>query len=219
MSEIVRNFASEIKEQQALTISRVNYLILKLKTFLTMATTTIKMTREQFIEYISNNSAKGRLVSVEMDTIPTMNKGRGANRNPYLGRVRKISNAVYRFNSDYERTINARLKREGKEPNFVAEAIKGRVWLVPNQLETNDKGEVYLRLYQHANGVRKVRYIIDGRDATNEEITDLKRWLVKPTKSAKQIAHGLSNTYEVRSPKVANIVTIRMNKTEIILTD
>ena len=50
----------------------------------------IQITREQFVNYVINNcTSKGRLVSVTLNTEPKMNKGRGANLNPYYGRVNK----------------------------------------------------------------------------------------------------------------------------------
>ena len=182
--------------------------------------TLVKMTREQFIDYVSNYSDKGRLVSVVLDTEPKMNKGRGANTNPFYGRVRKVSSASYRFNSDYEKTINNRLKKEGKEPNFVADAMSGRVWLAKNKLECHENGTIYLRLYQNKNGWRKTTYFIDGIEATQEEVAEIKKWLVKSTNHPKkQMEHGLTNFYNVRSPKVENIVEITLNKCKITFVD
>ena len=180
----------------------------------------IQITREQFVNYVINNcTSKGRLVSVTLNTEPKMNKGRGANLNPYYGRVNKVSTASYRFNSDYEQTINNRLKKEGKEANFVAEPMSGRVWLDINKLECHENGTIYLRLYQNKNACRKSIYYIDGREATPNEIAEIKKWLTKQTHPQKQIRHGLTNLYEVRSPKIDNIVSITMNKTKFVLTD
>ena len=181
---------------------------------------TIKITREQFVNYVINNCTdKGRLVSVTICTMPKMNKGRGANKNPYYGKVFKISIASYRFNSDYEQTINNRLKKEGKEPNFVADAMSGRVWLAKNKIEIHENGTKYLRLYQNKNACRKSIYYIDGEEATPTEVAEIKKWLTKQSQSQKQIRHGLTNLYEVRSPKIDNIVSITMNKTKFVLTD
>ena len=181
---------------------------------------TIKITREQFVNYVINNCTnKGRLVSVTLNTEPKMNKGRGANKNPFIGRVNKVSTASYRFNSDYEQTINNRLIKEGKEPNFKAEPMSGRVWLDVNKIEVHENGTKYLRLYQNKNACRKSIYYIDGREATPNEIAEIKMWLTKQSQPQKQIRYGLSNLYEVRSPKIENIVCITMNKTKFILTD
>lgn len=183
---------------------------------------TIKITREQFVEVISNYKKGGQWVCVSMDTIPTMNKGRGSNLNPYIGRVRKLSIAQYKFNADYERGCQNRQKRMGLEPSFKAEAMKGKVWLVPNKVEQSVDGLTnYMRLYVTPNCKVKVRYMVDNREATAEEIAEIKSWTPKKSYSKKQFEAGIpeDEQLEVRSPKIESIVYVTMGHTRYILED
>lgn len=181
---------------------------------------TITMNHAELVEYLSNYKAKGRFVSVEMLTIPTMNKGRGANTNPLLGRVEKRSICRFKFNADYERAIRNKQERLGVTPDFKTEPMKGKGWLVNNKVEkslTDDT--LYMRLYIVPQQKINVTYYVDGREATKEEIETIKQWLPKTSKSVKQLEHGipLDEQLEIRSPKFDSLVKLRMDRKEITI--
>lgn len=181
----------------------------------------VSMTHEELIDYLSNYNAKGRFISVEMITEPKMNKGRGANTNPLLGRVEKKSVCRYKFNADYEKAIRNKQARLGITPDFNSEPMKGKSWLVYNKIEKSlvDENTLYMRLYIVPQQKVDVTYYVDGRRATAEEIDIIKQWTPKSTKSVKQLEHGIpiDEQLEIRSPKIENLIKIRMDRKEITI--
>lgn len=185
---------------------------------------TIVLTHSQFATLLSNTNVGGQFVNVVMNTEPEMNKGRGANRNPFLGRVRKISVANYRFNADYERICRAKQIRNGEEPTFKAEPISGRHWAndttLRNKVEQSNKDNtLYMRLYVAPNDGYKSVYLLDGKMATPKEVEQIKAWFPKKSHSAKQLEAGIpiEEQLEVRSPKFSSLYRVKMGKTKYII--
>ena len=180
----------------------------------------VSMTHEQLVEYLSNYNAKGRFVSVELLTEPKMNKGRGANTNPLLGRVEKKSVCRYKFNADYEKALRNKQARLGLPQDFVSEPMKGKNWLFKNKVEKSlNDDTLYMRLYLVPEQKVNVTYYVDGRTATAEEVEVIKQWTPKSSKSFKQLEHGIpiDEQLEVRSPKFESITKIRMDRKEITI--
>ena len=180
----------------------------------------VTMTHEQLVDYLSTYNAKGRFVSVELLTEPKMNKGRGANTNPLLGRVEKKSVCRYKFNADYEKALRNKQARLGLPQDFVSEPMKGKNWLFKNKVEKSlNDDTLYLRLYLVPEQKVNVTYYVDGRTATAEEVEVIKQWTPKSTKSFKQLEHGIpiDEQLEVRSPKFESITKIRMDRKEITI--
>ena len=180
----------------------------------------VSMTHEQLVDYLSTYNAKGRFVSVELLTEPKMNKGRGANTNPLLGRVEKKSVCRYKFNADYEKALRNKQARLGLPQDFVSEPMKGKNWLFKNKIEKSlNDDTLYMRLYLVPEQKVKVTYYVDGRTATAEEVEVIKQWTPKSTKSFKQLEHGIpiDEQLEVRSPKFESITKIRMDRKEITI--
>ena len=180
----------------------------------------VSMTHEQLVDYLSNYNAKGRFVSVELLTEPKMNKGRGANTNPLLGRVEKKSVCRYKFNADYENALRNKQARLGLPQDFVSEPMKGKNWLFKNKVEKSlNDDTLYMRLYLVPEQKVNVTYYVDGRTATAEEVEVIKQWTPKSSKSFKQLEHGIpiDEQLEVRSPKFESITKIRMDRKEITI--
>ena len=180
----------------------------------------VSMTHEQLVDYLSNYNAKGRFVSVELLTEPKMNKGRGANTNPLLGRVEKKSVCRYKFNADYEKALRNKQARLGLPQDFVSEPMKGKNWLFKNKVEKSlNDDTLYMRLYLVPEQKVNVTYYVDGRTATAEEVETIKQWTPKSSKSFKQLEHGIpiDEQLEVRSPKFESITKIRMDRKEITI--
>lgn len=180
----------------------------------------VSMTHEQLVDYLSNYNAKGRFVSVELLTEPKMNKGRGANTNPLLGRVEKKSVCRYKFNADYENALRNKQARLGLPQDFVSEPMKGKNWLFKNKVEKSlNDDTLYMRLYLVPEQKVNVTYYVDGRTATAEEVEVIKQWTPKSSKSLKQLEHGIpiDEQLEVRSPKFESITKIRMDRKEITI--
>lgn len=187
----------------------------------TKSIVSVSMNHEQLVDYLSNYNAKGRFVSVELLTEPKMNKGRGANTNPLLGRVEKKSVCRYKFNADYENALRNKQARLGLPQDFVSEPMKGKNWLVYNKIEKSlaDENTLYMRLYIVPQQKVDVTYYVDGRTATAEEVDIIKQWTPKSSKSFKQLEHGIpiDEQLEVRSPKFESITKIRMDRKEITI--
>lgn len=180
----------------------------------------VSMTHEQLVDYLSNYNAKGRFVSVELLTEPKMNKGRGANTNPLLGRVEKKSVCRYKFNADYENALRNKQARLGLPQDFVSEPMKGKNWLFKNKVEKSlNDDTLYMRLYLVPEQKVNVTYYVDGRTATAEEVEVIKQWTPKSSKLFKQLEHGIpiDEQLEVRSPKFESITKIRMDRKEITI--
>ena len=178
------------------------------------------LTHSQFATLLSNVNVGGQFVNIVMNTEPEMNKGRAENRNPFLGRVRKISVANYRFNADYERICRAKQVRNGEEPTFKAEPISGRHWLVRNKVEQSNKDNtLYMRLYTTPNDGYRCIYLLDGKIATPKEVEQIKEWFPKKSYSKKQLDAGIpiEEQLEVRSPKFSSLYRVKMGKTKYII--
>ena len=187
---------------------------------MTKSIVSVSMNHEQLVDYLSNYNAKGRFVSVELLTEPKMNKGRGANTNPLLGRVEKKSVCRYKFNADYENALRNKQARLGLPQDFVSEPMKGKNWLFKNKVEKSlNDDTLYMRLYLVPEQKVNVTYYVDGRTATAEEVDIIKQWTPKSSKSFKQLEHGIpiDEQLEVRSPKFESITKIRMDRKEITI--
>lgn len=150
-------------------------------------------------------------VVVTTNTEPRMNK----TNNPYFGRVRKVSVITnVALGRDYENAVNARLGREGLETDFKAAKPNGKHhYGEGGYLLQSDKDaeKFYLRLTENKNTTRKVVWLLDGREATAEEVAAIKVFVPICGGSAKQAAHGLDADNEVKLTDVLleNVTEIR----------
>ena len=175
----------------------------------------IKLTKSQFVEYLRN--LKGcQFVNVIALTEADMNK----RNNAYYGRVMKLSITPMQIGFDYQKAVNNRLKREGKEPNFIAESLKWGEWEIYNKVIAH-KGEQYLRTYCVKNRHPKTYYLLDGRLATKEEFTQFSQFFKTKTASQKQTDMGLEEEEQVkpRNYKFSNLVSITINHTRFYIED
>jgi hypothetical protein len=185
----------------------------------------IIMTREQFVEYLTKEVEGSQFVGVTTRTQVEMRKGRSkANKNPFYGRVEMIKTRSLFFGwLDYETTINNRLVREGGESLFKTQSMSGRVWKFYGKVEQNKYNEnrLYIRFYTPLNNPFTCEYLLDGIPATQEQIDEFSCWIVEPKEdySNKQALCGLAQGKQVfpRCPALDNIVSVRINHTEIIL--
>lgn len=130
-------------------------------------------------------------VTLVTETEPKMNK-RG---NPFYGRVVKRTRSVnVALGRDYEKRVNKDLADKGLAPTFKSAKPSGRhiydKTMFFEQSDT-DADKFYLRVMYNRNSKSYVTYLIDGRDATPQELKELEEWLPKSAPSAKQSACGL----------------------------
>lgn len=127
--------------------------------------------------------------------------------NPYYGRITKKSEANIFLNYNYQKAVNARLVKEGKEPNFVASAP---TWgqSIPGTPLVLHNGVLYLTVGYLTNNTPKSEYFCDGEPIDKRDIQNY----LKP-KSSSASKQGLESVDEVvvRKFKLESINEIRMS--------
>lgn len=177
----------------------------------------IKMTYGQFMTYLNN--LKGcQFVNVMALTDADMY----LRNNPFKGRVQKFTITPMQFGYDYERAVNNRLAREGKEANFSAEKLPWGSWRKGWENKVIEyKDMLYLRTYCVRNARPRTYYLLDGHLASAEEYAMFAPYLKSSSSSAKQEDAGLAEEFQVkpRDYKFKSIVAITLNHTRVILVD
>jgi hypothetical protein len=188
------------------------------------------MERNEIMALIANEFVKGAastiVVNKSADT--SMNKGRGANTNPFMGRVMiEKTYSGYVMGTDYQNSIENTAERMG---NTDADANLKSVWHKPilgelGEWFSTDKrteSKVYLKLQRNAKQVgwkTTETYYVDGHVATANELAALSVWLKKKshTQSSTQTEMGIDAEHEQHFilPQLETIVSIKQGEKEI----
>lgn len=172
---------------------------------------------------IANEFSKGVASTIVVNKLAdsAMNKGRGANRNPFLGRVIIAKEYCgYVMGTDYTNSITNTANRMGNEG---AEAELKAVWHKPCEVlgewfSTDKKTEskIYLKLQRNEKQVgfkTTTTYYLDGEVATDAERTAIESWLKKKSNnlSSTQVEMGIDKEHEQHFilPQLDTIVTIK----------
>ena len=135
----------------------------------------IVMTESQFVDYLNN--VKGcQFVNVMALTDADMNKGRGKNKNPYYGRVKKFSVVRMQFGYNYVNAVNNRLEKEGKERTYTGEKLPWGKWETFNKIIKHD-GNYYIRTYNVPKHIGHTYYLLDGERVTPEQLAEIKPYI------------------------------------------
>lgn len=184
------------------------------------------MERNEIMALIANEFIKGAastiVVNKSADT--AMNKGRGANRNPFLGRV-IIAKTYTGFvmGTDYSNSLENTASRMGNDD---AEANLKKVWHKPCEqygewFSTDKKTEskVYLKLQRNNKQLgfsTTTEYYLDGHLATPAEVAEIEKWMKKDshTQSSTQIEMGIDKEHEQYFilPQLETIVSIEQGE-------
>lgn len=172
-----------------------------------MKTTTINTTELKNILLKLNGTP---FISFITDTEVRMNK----TNNPYHGRVKKQKFTVVQSGFDYERSVNNRLKKEGKEddfssvPNWMKLVDENNLFLVTDK-KTETK--FYFRYQYVSNKPLETTYFLDGKKVEKDTILPL----IKPflPKSNNYSNQNLDNPLRFSTVKLENIKEITINKT------
>lgn len=175
----------------------------------------IKMTTPQFMEFVRN--LKGcQFINVMALTEADMY----LKNNPFRGRVQKFTITPMQVGYDYEKAVNNRLAREGKEPTFSADKLPWGVWVegLYNKVISH-KDMLYLRTYCVRNAKPRTFYLLDGHLVDANEMANIAQYLKPSTTSTKQSDAGLSEEFHVkpRDYKFSSIVCVTLNHTRIYL--
>ena len=159
-------------------------------------------TKVDFLKNLINDGGRHTFASVQICTDLKMNK----KNNPYYGRVQKKSSLQISLNAVYSNLVNSRLEKEGKENDFIAKEN----WHTPvfdgkngSLVAHREKGGLYLKVI--VNKVLESIYILDGREATTEEINEIKSFI--PVKK-EGVNQGLDNPVIVRVIALENILQV-----------
>lgn len=165
------------------------------------------------IEAVSRMNKGTFGVEIVTETEPAMRK----TNNPFVNRVKKITtytNAI--LGVDYQNCVNNRLERNGYEANYIADAPKGKKHYNAFFYQSlADEGTFYLKIGMYKNTTAKSRYVIDGHNATANELETLKTFLqTKPTTCQKQADAGLdtSEQYSIVTPKASNVLSVKLGE-------
>jgi hypothetical protein len=184
------------------------------------------MERNDIMALIATEFIKGAastiVVNKSADT--AMNKGRGANRNPFLGRV-IIAKTYTGFvmGTDYSNSLENAASRIGNDD---AEANLKKVWHKPCEqygewFSTDKKTEskVYLKLQRNNKQLgfsTTTEYYLDGHLATPAEVAEIEKWMKKDshTQSSTQIEMGIDKEHEQYFilPQLETIVSIEQGE-------
>ena len=132
--------------------------------------------------------------------------------------VEKESKTTYDFGgASYEERVNEALVSDGSAGTFKGgaltwgEFVKGAEGRV---IEYN--GKYYVRCYINRANKSEVRYFVDGKDATEQQIKDIKDFTPNKVGSAKQANEGLSEDKQVIPNNVDfdKIITIEVDGVE-----
>ena len=187
------------------------------------------MERNEIMALIATEFIKGAastiVVNKSADT--AMNKGRGENRNPFLGRVIiEKTYSGYVMGTDYSNSLENTASRMGNDD---AEANLKKVWHKPCEefgewFSTDKKTEskIYLKLQRNEKQVgfsTTTVYYLDGRLATDEETADIERWMSSKShkQSSTQIEMGIDSEHEQHFilPQLDTVVLIKQKEKEL----
>lgn len=185
----------------------------------------MRMITELFIK-----GAACTIVQEKLLTDKDMNKGRGANRNPYFGRVlmRKTFSG-YVMGTDYARSVANAATRMGNETSAEEVNLKSN-WHKPLNGELGEwfstdkatESKIYLKLQRNEEQIAHkitTEYYLDGHLATDEERASIEAWLKKKssTQSSTQTDLGLNKENEQHFilPQLDTIAYIKQGDKEL----
>lgn len=159
-----------------------------------------------FEKFITENSAVrngGLFMSAVIASEPRMNK----TGNPYWGHVLKIQKIRAAAGFGYEKLVNNRLVREGKDDDFDAQKPKGRHHLPNSRIITeSDKepGVYYMNMFLLSDNYQSYVTYIDKRTGEKIDEKELKQYM-PDSKKYSPTQNGLGNKVMIIVPKLENI--------------
>lgn len=187
------------------------------------------MNDKELMMKIEDIFAKGVYSSVVMEKALTendMRKGRGANANPYFGRVSVvIEYGSYMLGTDYISGVVSAAIRSGNT-EITREDVKTKpVWHIRYDdwfnTDRATQSKFYLKIQTNKDHTSKstTTYYLDGHKATEEEFNAFKGWLKGGSKeqSSTQTEVGVSKEHEQEFKLIAlrNIVSIKQGTKEV----
>ena len=112
--------------------------------------------------------------------------------------VEKIQKSVYAFGGSYEERVNEALVSDGSAGDFKAASLPWGEWIVEGKTISHN-GKVYIRCYivEGQTEILSVDYLVNGKEATAEQVQAIKDFTPEKKPSAKQEAAGLESGKQV----------------------
>lgn len=187
------------------------------------------MDYKKVMALIANEFGKGAAstVVINKSADSSMKKGRGENRNPYMGRVMiEKTYTGYVMGTDYKGSLEntaTRMGNEGERANLK------ETWHKPCaelgewfSTDRRTESKYYLKLQRNEKQVgfsTTTVYYLDGRLATDEETADIERWMKSKsnTQSSTQIEMGIDSEHEQHFilPQLDTVVLIKQKDKEL----
>ena len=147
-------------------------------------------------------------ITIEMIAEPKMRK----TNNPYINRVMKRTTFIHPYlGCKYESMVNRQGARQGIDDTFKADSIKWATNLNAYFIEHNGTKDMYLKVGVCSDTIVKSYYLVDGREATADEVEQIQSFMQPSGDSQKQLAYGIEAEKQVkwRTINMENIVSIR----------
>jgi len=123
-------------------------------------------------------------------------------------KITKMVNYNMLLNANYTNMVNNRREKEGKEADFEAKEN----WFQKvndgfnGSIVCNKKDTTALYLFFACNNAKTLKYFVDGIEATDEQISTIKKFKPAPSKATNQ---ELENDIIVRTVKLSGIKEIK----------
>ena len=176
------------------------------------AKTAIVIDEQELVNMLSSERG-ATFITFVAETEPKMRK----TGNPFNGRVVKVAKVNGMVNFHYDKAVERRLEKEGKD---VADFQRGTSWHEPviradgtltPFCQHKTKGDWYLRFMLCGNAIESEYRYIDGTIIDTAEIIP---WL---TKSKPYTNQGTDEPVKILTYKIGGIVRIVMNNTNYIV--
>lgn len=182
-----------------------------------MTTTIINAADLAKVNEISNIFKKGcnTTIVIAKSCDDMMNKGRGANRNPYLGRLTKVETyGGWCLGVDYSNACQNAAIASGSTATFEAKESWHKYYNDFFETDKKTESKFYLKIQVSEMQGSKVdtAYYLDGKAISkdSETFADIKKWFKakSSTQSSSQIAAGVDAAHE-RIYKVVKLENVR----------
>lgn len=159
------------------------------------------------------DGGRATFASLVTETVPKLRKTHPKNRkikNPFFGRVTKISKMYVRLNTNYERSVRNQQEREHKTPDFVA----GTSWHTKLKDAYNgcisrhkkDGSKLYLNYIEQKKIA--IMYLLDGKPVSREQFKAIAVYFTATPKKVAEQREITAERQRVNKPIIFKVVAL-----------
>lgn len=178
----------------------------------------VDCTQAELIGLLSglNRATYNQFIGISTDTEPRLSGGKS---NPLIG-LRKVSTYVGRFHV-WKEAVDNQLKRDGVDsPDYQPATPRGKEYIGDSPVmvgnSPNTRGTHYLAVIPVRGGKPTVTYYHPSIEVSQEAAKEAE---YRSPSGDKQAAAGVQNELFFRTPKVENIVSLKLGGFEFRVTD